>query len=239
MFLCLSLLFLLPTVGPEEKEAVWSGNIGFGLSLSRGNASASSVNLSMDAKRSFEKGYTWSNNFFYLYSNSDGEKTAESISGTTKLTVHHSPRTFSFYEIQAIRDPFKDYQYRLTPTFGLGYDALVKPEKKLSLQAGITHVYTRYYPTGHIQQFTGLRLSNAFLWKISTTGELTQKLEITYKTGKSEVFLMNFELGISAALSSQWALTFKLKDAYDSDPQEITTKKNDIIITMGLTKKFG
>ena len=79
----------------------WTGDIGFGLAMARGNSDSSNVSFSFNANRDLTPVLHWKNNLYTIYSEKDGEKTTDTMGLSTKLEWNHTERTFSYYELQA------------------------------------------------------------------------------------------------------------------------------------------
>jgi putative salt-induced outer membrane protein len=222
----------------DDPPEGWSGDFSFAFALTRGNSDTTSVSASFHADHHWERGLEWLNAGYFLTGDADGDKTAESMGASTRLNWSHSPRVFSYYEVQALRDTFKDYDYRLMPGAGLGYKLLKEDNRTLDLYGGLSWVLTRYGSTGDTDDFLGLRVGDAFSWKFSPTAELKQSLEVTFDGGDLGQWFARFEAGVAANLSQEWALTVAFIDTYDADPVAPGIKKNDITMLAGISKKF-
>jgi len=233
------LALLVPVfLSADEPPAGWSGDFSFAFALTRGNSDTTSVSASFHADRTLAPGFEWLNTGTYLTGEKDGDKTAESMGASTRLNWAHTPRVFSYYELQALRDTFKDYNYRLMPGVGAGYKLLKEADRTLDLYGGLSWVMTKYKSTGETDDFLGLRMGDKFSWKFSPTAEFKQMLELTFDSGDLGRYFARFEAGVAANLTKEWAVTVTFIDAYDADPIGPGVKQNDVTMLAGISKKF-
>ena len=222
----------------EQVSEGWTGNFGLGIAATTGNTETTNASLNTEMNRTFNRKVEWLNSLAYLYAETDGIKTAESTDLKTRMNLLHSERFYSFYELVAQRDIFKDYDYRLMPAVGVGYKAVKSDRAELSLYTGVTQVYTEYDSTGDMEDFTGIKVGDLWSYKFSETAELKQLLEITPDIDNTDHYLVQFELGLSANVTKNWALNVNFVDKYDSEPSDPLIEKNDTALTVGISRKF-
>jgi len=243
ILLALSLMFylVLGVFAKEEKKeekAKWSGDISVGFSLARGNTETTNLSVSFSAKRKLFKKIEWFNNGFFLLGRVEGETNAESLGLGSRVNWQHTERFFTYVELQVIRDRFKNYDYRILPSIGVGYNILVAEKVSLAASAGIAKVFTEYLDTGMTDSYTGLTVGNQFAWKISETAELSQQLTINSNISELNEYFARFEVNLAATIAAGWALKLTFIDNYDNNPIGEGIKKNDIAFLAGLSKKF-
>jgi hypothetical protein len=73
----------------------------------------------------------------------DGRTSAESGLVASRLAWHHTSRLSSYYEIQVLRDRFKNYSSRVLPAVGVGTTILDRKEVGMVLDAGFGGVFTK------------------------------------------------------------------------------------------------
>ena len=237
-----TLLVILINVGwAEEKEETqkpWTGDISLSLALARGNTDTSNLSFSFSAKRTINSKLDWNSSGNFLLGKVKSTTTAESLGITSSINWKYSQRFFSYCKIQAIRDRFKNYDYRLLPALGVGYKLVSSEKTEFSLDAGLSEVFTKYRDTGETESYTGLALGNNLVWKISPTAELTQQLSLNTDLTEFSHFFARLELNLSAAITPGWALKLSLIDGFDNQPIGEGIKKNDVTVLAGLSMKF-
>jgi len=238
-------LFVLFTVGlfvfshgDEAKKKKWSGDMSLGLAMTRGNSETLSVSFSFGLKRKSDGRLEWLSSGFYLYNREKGQTSAESMGISSRLNWLVNKRFYSYYELQAQRDIFKDYNYRFLPGVGLGYKLMKAKVFEFTLYGGITHVVTDYISISETERFTGVKVGDQLTWKLTSTTELNQTAEFVSRLSELEKFLLRFEIGLAAAISKKWSLSVSIVNSYDSKPSKVDIKKNDTVLFAGVNFKF-
>ena len=237
---CWILLMLGLAVPAAAAEPVpgWTGTLGLGFSLTRGNTETTNLSANASANNAFAPRWEWLNSAFVLTQSSDGEKKAESGGFTSRVNWNFMTRWLAYGEVGYLKDRFKDFQYRWTPGVGVGYKMIEAENQKLTLLGGVTRVLTRYYSTHDTESYTGLKAGNTFWMKLSPTADFNQAFEIVSDVSKPSRWFAKLDLGLSAALTQRLAVTFSLKDTYDAKPVDPSIKKNDLLLMAGLTLKY-
>jgi len=236
-----SMVFFLGLFLCAEEEKLepgkWTGDAALSLSITSGNTQTSSVAFSFAAKRPFPEKLELENSGFFLLSKISGTTNAESMGLGSRLNWKHSDRFFSYYELQAVRDRFKNYDYRILPNVGVGYKVHLSEKGELSFTAGLAEVFTKYHDSGERDSYAGLTLGDKFSWKLSPTAELSQQLVINAEASDLNHYFARLEISLSAALSNQLALKLTFVDNYDNEPVGEGIEKNDIHLMAGISLK--
>ena len=224
----------------EEEPPHWKGDVSLGLSLARGNARSSSFSFTFAADGPVNQANTllWANKAIYLFGEMDGETSAENLLVATRLDWRHSGRLYSYYELQGIRDRFKNYSHRFLPAAGVGYRIIAADALTLGLDVGLSQVFTKYYDTGDTESYTGLKIGEQFAWKISETAELTEKAEVAPDVSDFSRYYLRFEANLITAIAKSWSVKLTFIDNYDSQPVGPGIKKNDVTFIAGVSRKF-
>jgi putative salt-induced outer membrane protein len=241
----LIVFFLIPIIGfslfaEEEKaeEPKWSGDASLGLALARGNTETTNFSLSFSLKGILSPKLKWVNTGVFLLGKADGITNAESIQLGTRLDWKFSERFFSFFEIQGIRDRFKNYDYRILPGLGAGYTVVAAETTSLSVTGGLSQVFTKYWDPGDTDSHTGLTFGNEWSWKISPTSELKQKASLLFDVSEMSHYFARLEINLASAIAKGLAVKLSLIDLYDNNPVGEGVKKNDVAFLAGLSAKF-
>jgi putative salt-induced outer membrane protein YdiY len=237
-FLFLSVA-LASTAQEKAKEVPrWKGDVSLGLSLARGNTRSSNFSFSFSAGGPVGKNLKWENKGIYLFAETDEETNAESWQIDSRLDWQHTRRFFSYYDLQALHDRFKNYSYRFLPAVGIGYRVVDQKAVSLVLDAGLSEVLTKYYDTGDTESYFGVKGGQAFIWKISETAEFNEKVELTGDVSDLERYFLRLEANLITAITKSWSVKLTVIDSYDSRPVGVGIKKNDIILVAGISSKF-
>jgi putative salt-induced outer membrane protein YdiY len=244
LFSAVCLLALLAgSLRPADKksdEPHWKGDLSLGFSLSKGNTDATSFSFtfSTDGPLNTAKTMIWKNKGVLLFSQTDGKTSSESLLANSRIDWECNGRLFSYFEFQGQRDRFKNFSYRLLPSFGLGYNVLDQESVGLILDAGLSQVVTRYYDTGDIETYTGLKGGQQFDWQISKTAELIEVLQINADFAKLSDFFLRLEVSLLTAITQSWSVKLTFVDSYDNIPVGARIKRNDITFIAGISRKF-
>ena len=243
--LALVLFFLIAAFSPsafsQEKEAEaphWKGDVAVGFSLARGNSNASNFSFSFSADGQIGRALSWENKGVYLFGAVDGRTSAESGLVASRLTWRHSPRFLSYYELQVLRDRFKNFSSRVLPAVGIGYKVIAGKDLQVLLDAGIGGVSTKFYDTGETMTYGALKLGQGLVWAISETAEINEKLELSAKLSELGRYFFRWETNLVAALAKSWTVKLTFIDSYDNKPLGPDVEKNDIALIASLSRKF-
>jgi putative salt-induced outer membrane protein YdiY len=237
-----SLLLVLAvfTFAQEKAEEVphWKGDVSLGLSLARGNARSSNFSFTFSADGPVGRKLTWENKGIYLFGEMDGETSAESALAASRLDWEHTGRFFSYFELQGIRDRFKNYSSRFIPAVGVGYKVVDQKALSMVLDAGLSEVFTKYYDTGDTASYTGLKGGEGLVWKISETAEFNEKVELNSDISDLSHYFLRLEANLLTAIVKSWSVKLTFIDSFDNQPVGLGIKKNDITLIAGLSRKF-
>jgi putative salt-induced outer membrane protein YdiY len=240
LVLVISLALSLGAFGQGEEPPHWKGNVSLGLSLARGNSRSTTFSFTFAAAGPANQANTlmWANKAIYLFGEMDGETGAENLLLASRLDWRHSDRLYSYYELQGVRDRFKNYSSRILPAVGAGYNVIAGETVTLGLDAGLTQVFTKYYDTGDSDSETALKLGELLVWNISETSEFNEKAEIVPAVADLGRFFLRLEANLVTAIAQSWSVKLTLIDSYDNKPVGPGIKKNDIAFIAALSRKF-
>ncbi len=222
----------------KEEKPLWKGNLSVGLSLARGNTTSSSFSFTFATDGPIRKNIGWTNKGVFLFGQTDGQTSAESLQALTRADWKHTEGFFSFYEFQASRDRFRNQSYRLLPALGVGYRVMAGRNVTLALDGGYSQVLTRYYDSGLTDSYATLKLGQLTVWKISETAEFTNVLEINSDVADLSNYFLRLEANLITAVARSWSVKLTFIDRFDNEPVGEGIKKNDIIFITGISKKF-
>ncbi len=223
----------------EQKEEIkWGGDAALGLALARGNTDTTNISLTFSVKGPVSHSIDNINKAFFILNKEKNITHAESMGLDSQIQWKHSARFYSYYGIQGLRDRFKNYSYRILPGLGVGYKILVSENLRLSANAGLSQVYTKYYDTEETDSFTGLTLGNEFTWKVSQSAEISQTLSLNTNISELDHIYLQLEISLASAITKGLSVKLTLMDKYDSKPVGEGIKKNDVSFIAGLSAKF-
>ena len=224
----------------EEKENPmrWNGDLALGISVTRGNANASTLSFSFSANKLLSEKIGWRNKGLFLVGKAGDVLVSQSLDLTSSAKWSHSKRFFSRYEIQGNHDRFRNYRYRLIPNVAVGYKFVQAEATELSLVTGLSDTFTKFYDSGDTASYVGVFVGNDFTWKITSTAELTQLSSLNLDLSDTSHIIGRIELNLAAAIASGWGIKISLIEKYDSAPETEGVKKNDFTFLTNISWKF-
>lgn len=241
-FLVLVLILDLISISFAQEEAPepskWAGDVSLGLSLNRGNADNSNISFTFNLNGQMSEKIAWVNNALFLFGKAGEITNTETYQLGTRLNWQHTDRFFSYYEIQGIRDQFKNYDYRILPGLGVGYKFINQEKLLFAANAGLAEVFTKYYDSGETDSYLGVTIAQNFAWKFSESAEINQKWEWNFNTSELSHYLSYFEGNLISNLIKNWSIKLTVINRHDSNPIGEGIKKNDFSFLAGISTKF-
>jgi len=232
-------LVAAPAALAAETAPGWKGDLALGLSTTSGNSDTSSFSFSFSADRTADGPWTWKNKGSYMKNEADGETTADITNLDTRLEWQRHERWFVYGQTGYLRDRFKDYNYRITPGAGFGWQVLKRPDKSVKLTAGLSAVMLKYRTSGETDSYAALDLGNEFNWKISESADFKQSLAANMDVSDTDRYFLKLEMALTVAINSRWGVKLSFVDSYDNQPASPDVKKNDTQVMAGITYRFG
>jgi len=222
----------------EKPPEGWTGDASLSIGLTRGNSETTTLALSLNLKKEWGGAWSVEDAGSFMLTRISGETTAENMGLTSRIKHKTSARLFLFGEIQALRDRFKDYDYRFLPQVGAGWAVLKSEAVSLELSTGLTQVFTKYHLSKTKDSYTGLAIGNKWTWKISGSADLQESLSLHADFSDFSRYFMRLEVSLTSALTKLLAVKLSLIDSYDNKPAAAGIKKNDLAFLAGLSAKF-
>lgn len=222
---------------PAAPPPVWTGSAGFGLSLNRGNTETTNLNISGEATRDPKAGSVWRFKGLYLRGETDDTLTVDRLHAQGRNERTLTGRTYAFGELQFLEDQFKDIDYLIAPSAGLGYKVVATPTTTFNLDGGLGFKMEKN-PGFDRRTDVVVALSDKFEHKLSTTASLTQSFGALWKAQDFGDALYTFTAGAAAALTARTQLKLELLDTYASRPPNPAVKNNDVAVLTTFVYKF-
>ena len=130
-----------PLPVPSAPPAVpqWVASVGLGFALTSGNADTSTLNVSFDVSEPSEDAQrVQGRSDSYLRGEENGEVNVNRLSMRARDEYTRAAgRRYVFGQIEGLRDTFKDIDYLVAPSIGLGHKVRDTPALALFLDAGV------------------------------------------------------------------------------------------------------
>jgi putative salt-induced outer membrane protein YdiY len=226
-----------PAPAAAAPSAPWTGNVGFGLALNRGNSSTTNLNFSFDVDHNLKTASVWKFTGLYLRGTDNGSLAVDQLNIEGRNERALTDRAYAFGQLQFLRDHFKAIDYLWAPSVGVGYKAIDSTATTLNLDAGLGF---------QVEQYTALpRHTNAVVTasdkleeKFSSTASLTQGFDALWKVQAFGDALYTFRAGAAASMTTHSQLKVEWLDTYATRPPVPTVKSNDSALLTTLVYTF-
>lgn len=222
---------------PVAAAGPWTGNASAGASLTSGNRTTSTVNLASQVTYDPKTKDVIRLDGLYLRGKSEDEINADRLSLNGREEHRLSDRTFLFGQTQYLRDRFKEIDYLVSPTVGVGYKLYETGVALMAVDAGVGGVWEKN--TGRDLQKSGaLNFSEKLSLKLTNTTTVTQAAAGLWKMNDFDDALYTFGGGVAVSISTRVQLKVELLDTFKNKPPSATIKKNDVALLTALVYKF-
>lgn len=211
-------------------------SVAAGLTLTDGNSETMQANASITAEGEQEGlgSVRYGLEANYGESTIDGvdEKTVDNVKlfGNAKKTL--TEKTFASINATVFKDEIARVDYRVTLGPGLGAYVIKSDATSLSLDLGVFYVWEEV--DGLEDDFTALRIAQAFEHQLSDTAKVWQSLEYLPKADDFDDYLLNAEIGVEAALNATLNVRVVLQNNFDSEPAA-GLDDNDLTLIAGVS----
>jgi putative salt-induced outer membrane protein len=148
-----------------------------------------------------------------------------------------SERVYAFGQLQFLQDEFKDIDYLLAGSGGLGYKLIATALTTFNVDGGLGVKREKNSDVDRRNDIV-VAMSDKFEHKLSTTATLTQGFNALWKAQDFGDALYTLTAGVAAALTARTQLKLELLDTYSSRPPNPAVKSNDVAVLTTVVYKF-
>ena len=224
---------LAPVAVPVPKDA-WKSSISAGLTLTRGNSDTMLFAADVLTEKKTPKN-EYSIGAGIAYGDQNSQNTVNNCKSFSQWNHLFTGCFFGYLRANALRDIISDIDYRLTIGPGAGYYLIKQTNTTLAVEGGFNFEAQKLGGTD--QNFATVRLAERFEHKFNNRARFWQNVELLPQVDKFDNCVMNFEIGIEAALSKSFNLKTYLDDTYANRPA-VGRQKNDLKLVSGISYKF-
>jgi putative salt-induced outer membrane protein YdiY len=226
-----------PAAPPAPPPPVWTGSVNFGLALTAGNNDTVNANGGFELKYDPKTHNVVKASGLFLYGETKGQQTAEQYALTVRDEYMLSARAFVFGDFRYLHDRFKGISYIVAPTGGVGVKLVDRPATTLAAAVGVGGVWEKDYGFD-ANSSAALTLDEKFTHKLTPTATIGQSFLALWKTNDFADALYTFGANFAVAINKRAQLKVELLDTYKNKPQDVTLKKNDVSLIVGVVFKF-
>ena len=222
---------------PAPPPPPWTGSAGFGLALNRGNTATTNLNVSFDATHDPKTRSVWKFKGLYLRGTNNGTVALDrlQLEGRNEHTL--STRVYAFGQLQVLEDQFKDIDYLVAPTAGVGVKIVATPATSFNVDGGLG-VKIEKNPGLDRRADAVVTANDRLEHKLSKTAVVTQGFGALWKAQDFGDALYTFTAGLAASVTTRTQLKVELLDTYASRPPTAAVKSNDVALLTALVFKF-
>ena len=225
-----------PPAAPAAPAGPWTGSAGAGLAFTSGNTDTSTFNASYDVTYDPKTNNVVKSDALYLRGKNGGNLTVNRLGFDGRDQHQLTPRAFIYGQLQFLRDTFKEIDYLVAPTAGIGYKLVDAPETTLAVDAGMGAVREK----NPLETMTSgaVTASEHFTHKLSDLASVTQQAAGLWKTSDAGDSLYTFGAALAASLTTKSQLRIEVLDTYKGKPPNPAIKKNDVATIFSIGYKF-
>jgi putative salt-induced outer membrane protein YdiY len=226
-----------PCPCPQEPPGLWVGSVGFGFALNRGNTDTTNLNLTFDGTYDPKQRAVWKFQGLYLRGQIDGEPTVDRLLLKGRYERNLNARAFLFGELQYLRDEFKEIDYLLAPSGGVGYKLVATDRVSFAVDAG-AGVKWEKNPGLDTKTSAVITSGDRLEWKVSPTATITHAFGALWDADDFGDALYTFNVGLATSIARRLELKVELLDAFKSKPPNDLVKRNDVALLTAIVFKF-
>ena len=217
----------------------WVASVGLGFALTSGNADTSTLNLSFDVSSRPQTPNVFKADLLYLRGEENGELSLNRLSMRARDEYTRAAgRGYVFGQIEGLRDTFKDIDYLVAPSVGLGHKVRDTPALALFLDAGLGLKVEKNMRPRRCGRRAPSPPASASCASCPSTPSITQSLAALWTIDRLDDALYTFKAGLTADLTRRSQIKVEVVDLYKTRPPAVTVEKNDVSLVTSLVYKF-
>ena len=222
---------------PAEPPKIWAVTASAGVALTSGNSDTSTVNLAYNLTYDPQTRNVVKSDGLFLHGETEGELSAYRTGLNIRDEYRLTDRVFLFGQNQYLKDEFKDIEYLIAPTGGIGYKLIDTPETKLGVDGSAGVVWEKNTDL-ETNASGALAVSQRLQQTLTSNTTLTQVFTGLWKTQDLEDALFTLGVSIAASMSTRTQLKIEALDTYKNKPPLPTIQANDVAVLMSIVYKM-
>jgi putative salt-induced outer membrane protein YdiY len=216
---------------------IWTVALSAGLALTSGNTDTSTINAAYDLVYNPQTKNVVKSDMLFLRGKTQGVLSANRFGWNVRDEYSLTPRTFVFGQNAFLKDEFKEIDYLLAPTAGLGYKIFDTMVTKLSVDGSVGGVWEKN-PGFDVSSSGAITIGEKLSQTLTANTTLTQSVAALWKTKNFDDALYTFGVGVAAAMSTRTQLKIEVIDTFKNLPPLPTVQKNDVALLMAIVYKM-
>lgn len=222
---------------PLAPPPPWAGNVSAGLTVTGGNSDVKQYNVGFEVVANPSPRYTAKVEGLALRGSTDGVLAVSRTSLGARDEYTLTSKTFVFGQVGYLRDAFKQIDYLIAPTAGVGYHVIKTDARHFLVDGGAGGVWEQ--DTGQSVQTSGaITAGESYTEKISAATMVSEEFRGLWKTNNFSDALLTFKAGLATAFVANSQLKIDFLDTYKNVPPSPLIKKNDTALVIAIVYKF-
>ncbi len=220
----------------------WLSSASLGLTLTRGNSDTTTISAAATTEKKWDQNdLSFGVDGLYgttkLPGSSSSTENAEQLHGFAQYNRLFTERFYGYARVDGLHDGIADIKYRLALSPGVGYYFI--KEKTIDLSGEVGPGFVDEHLGNQYEDYATARVAEKFHYAFTDRARLWQTAEWLPQVDYVKNYIINFEIGIEADLTSDKRLTLKsyLDDTYNNVPAA-GHKKNDAKLVTAIGYKF-
>jgi putative salt-induced outer membrane protein YdiY len=229
----------IEAINPPPVE--WTGSMILSGLVTQGNSETVSLSLSFDAVRRTEidrvtvgAGYSFARQQDPV--TDEDETTTDNWFLAGKYDYFMSEKLYLFGRLRVERDRIAELDLRVSPSAGVGYQWVERPDFNLNTEAGVAWVYEDYEDGDSEEHFAG-RLAYHVDKELSDQVGVFHSLEYVPSVEDISDYNINADAGLRADITGSMFAEFRVEWRYDSTPAPAAAE-SDLRYVLGAGWRF-
>jgi putative salt-induced outer membrane protein YdiY len=223
---------------PPPEPKIWTVTASAGLALTSGNSDTSTVNLAYDLTYDPQTRNIVKSDGLFLRGETEGELSAHRTGLNIRDEYRLTDRIFVFGQNQYLKDEFKEIEYLVAPTGGIGYKLIDTPETRLGIDISTGMVWEKNTGIDDTSTSGAVATSERLQQALTANTTLTQSFTGLWKMEDFEDALFTLGVSIAASMSTRTQLKVEALDTFKNKPPFPTIKANDVAVLMSIVYKM-
>ena len=222
---------------PAAPPPVWTGSGGAGISITSGNSDTSNYNLTFDLTHDSASPNLMTWKALYLRGGQDDTATVNRTVLGFRDEYTMGALVFLFGQLDYLRDTFKEIDYLVAPTAGIGYTVIDTEPTKFAVDVGVGGVWEKN-PGLEVGASVAMTAGEQFGHQLNPAVRLTHAATGLWKTDDFGDSLYTVSVGVAAALAEHLQLSIDLLDSFKNQPPTPGVLKNDVAVVTAVVVRY-
>jgi putative salt-induced outer membrane protein YdiY len=198
---------------PGEPRKIWTVTASAGLALTSGNSDTSTINLAYDLTYDPQTKNVIKSDALYFRGDTEGELSAHRTGINVRDEYKLTERIFVFGQNQFLKDQFKDIDFLVAPTGGVGYKIINTATTKFSVDGSAGVVWEKN-PGFDVNTSGALATGEKLTHALTGNTTLSQTFMGLWKTADLEDALFTLGVSFAASMSTRRQLMVEALDTF-------------------------